>query len=592
MPPQQMPSFLKANVSLGDLRLSGLAPKLPALGSLRGARRKSGTVVGLDIQPGYVAAAKAKMNGSLVIEQAASAPLDAETVREGEVMNEEALASALRELFGRSGLDRRVRIGVANQRTVMRMLEVPPFSDEKDLAAAVRSQAEDQMPMPLASAAIDFRPLGIIDTPAGARQRVLLVAAQLDTVRRLMGAVRAAGLQPEGIDLSAFALIRSLYGHLRPQAEGESAPRMLHLNIGGLTNMVIAEGLECRFTRVLGRGLEAIAAEVAERRSIPILQARELVQSVGAASAVKAAPTSPQGGSTLAMMGSHGDGSGAEALALQMERQRQENEAAALAAQQGIANEQVGVSESAALSEPPAAFQPVDLSAAGEPPAATGAPGAPVAGFQELPEGGDQGSAGALGAVELGYGAEHHGPYQGAPEAQPPAATSAPQEGPGFQQGYTQPAPESVSEPPLGAGDPALAGAGQPEPPLPAGAPSQPLADGIGLGGQLRVSEPPPLSPEQAEVRLILEAGVRSIAVDVRNSLDFVIAQEQGAPVELVVLSGPALDIPGFAELLETHIGLPVRAESVDGASVDAFGEVSPQYFAIAAGLSVEEVRA
>ena len=65
--------------------------------------------------------------------------------------------------------------------------------------------------MPLNNAVLDFHPLGIIDTPAGPRQRVVLVAAQRDMVERLLAAVRRAGLTAEGVDLSAFALIRSLY---------------------------------------------------------------------------------------------------------------------------------------------------------------------------------------------------------------------------------------------------------------------------------------------------------------------------------------------------------------------------------------------
>ncbi len=177
---------------------------------------------------------------------------------------------ALRELFGDSRLSRRVRLGVANQRTVLRTLELPPVTDRKELAAAVRFQAQDQVPMPLSNAVLDFHPLGVFDTPDGPRQRVVLVAAQRDMIQRLLAAVRNAGLRPEGVDLSAFALIRSLY---RP--DPEHADRVLYLNVDGLTNMAIAEGTTCRFTRVVGGGIEAMASELAERRSIPLVEARD-----------------------------------------------------------------------------------------------------------------------------------------------------------------------------------------------------------------------------------------------------------------------------------------------------------------------------
>ena len=111
----------------------------------------------------------------------------------------------------------------------------------------MRFQAQDQVPMPLDNAVLDFQPLGMFDTPAGPRQRVVLVAAQRDMVERLLAAVRGAGLTPEGVDLSAFALIRSLYRRRRRRARPS---RVLYLNVDGLTNLAIAEGTICRFTRV------------------------------------------------------------------------------------------------------------------------------------------------------------------------------------------------------------------------------------------------------------------------------------------------------------------------------------------------------
>jgi type IV pilus assembly protein PilM len=242
---------------------------------LKLGRRTSANVVGLDIQPGFVAAVQARTNGSVLAERAAALPLAGDTVRDGEVADDGALSDVLRELFRTSGLSKHVRVGVANQRTVLRTIELPPVTDRKELAAAVSFQAQDQVPMPLSNAVLDFHPLGIIDTPAGPRQRVVLVAAQRDMIERLLGAVRQAGLTPEGIDLSAFALIRSLY-----ESDSDETTRVLYLNVDGLTNLAIAEGKVCRFTRVVGSGLEGIASELAVRRGIPLAEARALLASV------------------------------------------------------------------------------------------------------------------------------------------------------------------------------------------------------------------------------------------------------------------------------------------------------------------------
>jgi type IV pilus assembly protein PilM len=271
-----------------------LPPRIPQINlKLSGfGRRSAANVIGLDIQPGFVAAVQARVNGSILAERAAVLPLGADTMRDGEVVDDGALQDVLRELFAHSGLSKRVRVGVANQRTVLRTLELPPVTDHKELAAAVAFQAQDQVPMPLNNAVMDFHPLGVVDTPAGPRQRVVLVAAQRDMIERLLASVRAAGLTAEGIDLSAFALIRSLYRH-----DPEQTGRVLYLNVDGLTNLAIAEGRICRFTRVVGSGLEGMAIDLAERRGIALTDSRALLAAVdlnGPALTAEAVPAPPQ----------------------------------------------------------------------------------------------------------------------------------------------------------------------------------------------------------------------------------------------------------------------------------------------------------
>jgi type IV pilus assembly protein PilM len=283
LPQLSTPDALKAKPNLSSLKRL----KVPDLKSLNvtdlmnlNFARPGGSVVGLDIQPGFIAAAQGRTSGSVMVEKAAAMSLAPDTLHHGEVNDEAGLAEALKELFGESGLSKRVRVGIANQRTVLRTLELPPVTDAKELAAAVNFQAQEQVPMPLNNAVLDFHPLGVIDTPAGPRQRVVLVAAQRDMIERLLGAIEQAGLIPVGIDLSAFALIRSLYAP-EPQAgeqeEPVETPRVLYLNVDGLTNLAIAEGPVCRFTRVVAGGIESMAAELAAKREISTPEARALL---------------------------------------------------------------------------------------------------------------------------------------------------------------------------------------------------------------------------------------------------------------------------------------------------------------------------
>lgn len=231
------------------------------------------SVVGLDIEPGYVAAVEAAA-GQVAVHRAASAPLAPGVVRDGEVIDVDGLADALKRMFSEHKLGRRVRLGVANQRIVMRTLDLPPLQQTKDIASAVRFQAQEHIPMPLDQAVLEHHSLGIVETDEGPRSRVVLVAARRDMIERLLEAVRRAGLRPHGIDLSAFAMIRALH---RPGRDGAT----LYINVGGMTNIAVAVDTTCVFTRVVAHGSETLAGELAERRGLTLEHAHGWLKHVG-----------------------------------------------------------------------------------------------------------------------------------------------------------------------------------------------------------------------------------------------------------------------------------------------------------------------
>lgn len=244
------------------------------------------TVVGLDIEPGFVAAAEVRVDGAVTVERAAGMALPPGVLRDGEVVDVEALAEALRELFRAHKLGKKVRLGVATQRIVVRTIDLPPLENAKELDAAVRFQAQDHIPMPLEQAVLAHQPLGIVDTPDGPRTRVVLVAARRDVVERMHAAARAAGLRPVGIDLAAFAMIRALH-------DG-SPGTTLYVSVGGMTNLAFAEGTTCVFTRVVPGGVEALAAELAERRGLTLEHARQWLAHVGLTTPLEAVEGDPE----------------------------------------------------------------------------------------------------------------------------------------------------------------------------------------------------------------------------------------------------------------------------------------------------------
>jgi type IV pilus assembly protein PilM len=240
---------------------------------------KKTTVVGLELDPSHIAAAEVSVNGSITVTRGAVAPLRPGIVRDGEVADPQALTDALKALFAEHDLPRRVRLGISNQRIVVRALDLPPLDDAKALAAAVKVEAPDHIPMPMDEAILDFQSLGkVINAQGQERSRVVVVAVRREMIERVMGAARQAGLQLEGIDLSAFAMVRAV-------GENEE-DAILYVNVAGLTNVAVANGSGCLFTRASAGGVDAMAQTLCERGGLTTEHAREWLKHVGLATPV------------------------------------------------------------------------------------------------------------------------------------------------------------------------------------------------------------------------------------------------------------------------------------------------------------------
>lgn len=244
--------------------------------SLKRASKAAKSVVGLDLDPAHLAAAEVHVNGGIAVKRGAVAPLGAGVLRDGEVSDGPALTAALKALWAEHDLPKGVRLGIANQRIVVRTLDLPPLEDAKALEAAVRVEAPDHIPMPMDEAVLDFQALGLVETPAGQRRRVVVVAVRREMVERYVEAVRAAGLKVEGIDLSAFALVRSLYNKLTDADAG-----VLYVNVAGLTNVAVTSGEHCLFTRAATGGMGAMVSALADRRGLTTEHAAQWLGHVG-----------------------------------------------------------------------------------------------------------------------------------------------------------------------------------------------------------------------------------------------------------------------------------------------------------------------
>jgi type IV pilus assembly protein PilM len=239
-----------------------------SLPNVRLSKQKTSNVVGLDIEAGSIAATEVVSNGSVGIGASAIGPLDPGAFHEGEVLDADRLAASLKDFFAQHKLGKQVRLGVGNQRVVVRTVRLPAIEDHREMEAAVRFQAQEQIPMPLDQAVLEHQVVGGVPAEEGRAPQVdvIVVAARRDMVASFLEPIRRAGLDPVGVDLSAFGLIRALADEAAPVGDAAGERPMgavLYCSVGDITNLAVARGRSCLFTRVSHAGLEATAGSLA-----------------------------------------------------------------------------------------------------------------------------------------------------------------------------------------------------------------------------------------------------------------------------------------------------------------------------------------
>ncbi len=236
--------------------------------------------MGLDIGTSGVRAAELSLgkNGA-TLERFGQVALPPGAVRDGEVVDVDVVAEAIKHLWSSAKFSsKKVVLGVANQKVIVRQVDLP-WMPESELRESLAFQVQDFVPMPIEQAILDFHAVDDFVVDGRRMLRVLLVAAARDMVLTALEATKKAGLKAAQVDLTPFAVLRSLaWGgngvSVLPHGDAEAL-----VDVGSrVTNIVVHQNGVPRFVRVLLMGGDNVTEAVAERMGVPFDQAEGVKQ--------------------------------------------------------------------------------------------------------------------------------------------------------------------------------------------------------------------------------------------------------------------------------------------------------------------------
>jgi type IV pilus assembly protein PilM len=220
------------------------------------------TRIGVDIGSTAVRAAEVVVGDKPVLVRAAQVPLPAGAVENAEVRQPDIVGEALRELWSKGKFKaKQAYLGVGNQRVIVREIALP-WLPEKELRNSLAFQVQEFIPMSVDDAVLDYDPVGELEQDGRRLLRILLVAAQRGMISALVASATAAKLDPVGIDLTPFALVRSvgLFEGLDLDIQGDEAV----VDVGAhVTNICVHDRGLTRFVRILPSGGRDVTLAIA-----------------------------------------------------------------------------------------------------------------------------------------------------------------------------------------------------------------------------------------------------------------------------------------------------------------------------------------
>jgi type IV pilus assembly protein PilM len=245
----------------------------------------AGNAVGLDIGTSGVRAAELTVGrGPATLHRFGQVALPVGAVRDGEVVDALAVSEAIKHLWSTAKFStKRVVLGVANPKVIVRQVDLPMMPQD-ELRKSLGLHAQDFIPIPVDQAIMDFHPIETVTSEGGVQSlRVLLVAALRDMVTTSLDAVKRAGLQPVQIDLTPFAVLRSLaqVDTVGAQPSMQNTAEAI-VDVGAtVTNIVIHQNGVPRFVRILVMGGDNVTDAVSDRLGVPFEQAVAVKQQLG-----------------------------------------------------------------------------------------------------------------------------------------------------------------------------------------------------------------------------------------------------------------------------------------------------------------------
>ena len=210
------------------------------------------TIVGLEINETSIRAVELSRGKRPALVTAGEVPLPPGVSKDSEVLDLDAVAMAVTQLWSQAGIKaKEVVVGVSNRRILVREHSTPALRPDL-MRAALPYDGPDLLPVPPEQAVLDFYAIA----ESQGQVHGLLVAAVSETIEDLIAALNRARIRTAAVDFVPFGLARVA------KLVAEPGQTVAVVAVGEhTTNLVVAQDGIPRFARIIPLDLEIDGAQ-------------------------------------------------------------------------------------------------------------------------------------------------------------------------------------------------------------------------------------------------------------------------------------------------------------------------------------------
>ncbi|MEB3281728.1 MAG: type IV pilus assembly protein PilM [Lyngbya sp.] len=210
-----------------------------------------------------------KKGNDLKLVNIASTPVPEDVVQDGQIIDTPTMAELIQSTLADKNIKtKRVATAIPGREAVTRLISVPAELNEEELKDYMNAEAGLYLPFSREEADVDYQKLGMfVDEDGIEKMQVLLVATRKEVTNTYLETFEQAELKVDVIEVSSFALIRTLKNQLQQFSSSEAAI-IADLEFDSTELAIVVDGVP-QFNRTIPIGLFQVQTALNNAMNLP-----------------------------------------------------------------------------------------------------------------------------------------------------------------------------------------------------------------------------------------------------------------------------------------------------------------------------------